>query len=278
MNQKDYYKTLGVGEDAGPGEIKKAYRNLAFRYHPDRNPGGEEMMKAINEAYAVLSNPVKKKEYDALRQAYGPFARDQFRQSHTDQDIFRGSDIGQVFEEFSKAFGFSRPEDIFSRNNFYGSRYRTFEFKDPGFSGSGFYFYGPMRKIYQDRLKTSPDQMRQLHPLLSVIIARILDFFTGLAARRLGLELPTRGKDLYDVIGIARKEAVAGGKVRYLYKKRGQPRDLLITVPPGIRDGQKIKLKGLGQEGKKGGEPGDLFLRAKIRTSFLERIKEFFKQ
>jgi len=64
-----------VGEIAGADEIKKAYRNLAFRYHPDRNAGSEEMMKTINEAYAVLSNPDKKNEYDSLRQQYGPSAR-----------------------------------------------------------------------------------------------------------------------------------------------------------------------------------------------------------
>jgi len=79
------------------------------------------MMKTINEAYAVLSNPDKKNEYDSLRQQYGPSARDQFRQHYTDQDIFRDSDISQVFEEFSKIFGFSSPQDIFSRNGFYGA-------------------------------------------------------------------------------------------------------------------------------------------------------------
>jgi curved DNA-binding protein len=109
MNQKDYYKVLGISESAGSEEIKKSFRNLAFRYHPDKSPGSEDMMKELNEAYAVLSNPAKRKDYDALRQRYGSFARDQFRQTYTDQDIFRDSDIGQVFEEFSKIFGFSRP-------------------------------------------------------------------------------------------------------------------------------------------------------------------------
>src|SRR5208283_3830539 len=101
MNPKDYYKDLGVLENSSTEEIKKAYRNLAFRFHPDRNPGKEEMMKVINEAYAVLSDTAKRREYDALRQTYGWFARDQFRQTHSERDIFRESDIGQIFEEFS---------------------------------------------------------------------------------------------------------------------------------------------------------------------------------
>ncbi len=222
MSQKDYYKILSVGENAGSGQIKKAYRNLAFKFHPDKNPGGEETMKEINEAYAVLSNPEKKREYDALRQTYGSFARDQFRQAYTDQDIFRGSDIGEVFAEFSKAFGFSRPEDIFSRNNFYGADYRTFEFKRPGFSGSGFFFYGPMSKVYGP----VPGQR---NTLFSILTGKVLNFLQKQAAKKLGLDLPERGKDLCDVIGIANKQALAGGKVPYVYRKQGNDRNLLIT-------------------------------------------------
>lgn len=279
MNQKDYYKILGVSEKSGSDEIKKAYRNLAFRYHPDRSTGNEEMMKEINEAYAVLSNPVKRNEYDTMRQRYGSFARDQFRQTYNDQDIFRDSDIGQIFEELSKMFGFSRPEDIFSRNNFYGPRYRTFEFKGDGGSARGFFFYGPMRAAYQEAMKASPDQTRQMvvggHPLLSIFMGKAVSLLQKLLAKKLGLELPESGRDLNDVIQITPKEASVGGKVRYRYDKRGNPRELLVTLPQGIRGGQKIKLKGLGEEGKRGGDPGALYLKVKIRTPFLERIKSF---
>ena len=282
MNQKDYYKILGTSESAGSDEIKKAYRNLAFRYHPDKSTGNEEMMKEINEAYAVLSNTVKRNEYDSLRQRYGSFARDRFRQTYNDQDIFRDSDIGQIFEELSKVFGFSRPEDIFSRTNFYGPRYRTFEFKGQGGSGRGFFFYGPMRAAYQEWMKTSPDHTRQAaegaHPLLSTFMGKVVSLLQKLVAKKLGLELPESGRDLHDVIQITPKEASVSGKVRYLYDKRGNPRDLLITLPRGIRDGQKIKLKGLGEEGKHGGKHGDLYLKVKIRTPFLEKIKSFFNK
>jgi curved DNA-binding protein len=136
MNQKDYYKILGVREDSSSEEIRKSYRKLAFQYHPDKNPGKEEMMKEINEAYAVLSDQRKRNEYDFLRQRYGSSAREQFRHSYTEQDIFRGSDIGHIFEELSRMFGFRSPEDIFTRSDFYGKQYRTFEFKGRDFQGA----------------------------------------------------------------------------------------------------------------------------------------------
>ncbi len=106
-------------------------------------------MKEINEAYAVLSNAEKRRDYDSLRQSFGSFARDRFRQTHTDEDIFRNSDINQIFEELSRIFGFSRPEDIFSRDTFYGRNYREFKFKGPGISGGGFFFFGPMGNAYR---------------------------------------------------------------------------------------------------------------------------------
>jgi DnaJ-class molecular chaperone len=282
MEQRDYYKVLGVGEIAGADEIKKAYRNLAFRYHPDRNAGSEEMMKTINEAYAVLSNPGKKIEYDSLRQQYGPSARDQFRQHYTDQDIFRDSDISQVFEEFSKIFGFSSPQDIFSRNGFYGPNYRTYEFKSPGGAGKGFFFYRPMRDAYQEGLKMPPDQTRQVagigQRMTASIGLKILALFQKMLAKRLGIELPERGRDLHDVVRITREEAAAGGKINYLYTKQDNPRNLLITLPQGIRDSQPIKLKALGEAGKNGGDSGDLYLKVKISRQFAEIIREFIRK
>jgi DnaJ-class molecular chaperone len=268
MNQKDYYKILGVAETAGADDIRKAYRNLAFRYHPDRNAGNEEMMKEINEAYAVLSNPSKRNDYDSLRQRYGSFARDQFRQTYADQDIFRDSDISQIFEELSKAFGFSRPEDLFSRANFYGPNYRTFQFKRPGFSGSAFFMYRPMRKAYQEQQKA--DRGRSLRTSMTL---KGLNLFQKMAAKKLGIDLPENGRDWHDTVTITPEQST-GGKVRYLYRKGAFLRELLIKIPPGTRDGRKIRLRGLGQEGKHGGAPGDLYLTVKVRTPFLQKIRK----
>jgi len=281
MNNKDYYKTLGISEDATAEEIKKTYRKLAFQYHPDRNPGNEEMMKEINEAYAVLSDPRKRREYDSYRQSYGSFARDRFRQAYTEQDIFRDSDISHIFEELSKVFGFSGPEDIFSRNTFYGTQYRTFEFRGPGFSGS-FFFFGPMSKVYQDMMKESLAQRGEApayrHSLFSRILLKGLEAFQRHVAKKYGLELPERGRDIQDKITIPPEVALAGGKVQYHYMKPGNSRDLMIKIPRGIKEGQRVKLRGMGRDGSHGGEPGDLYLKVKIRTSFLKKVKEFIRK
>lgn len=281
MNNKDYYTILGASENATAEEIKKTYRKLAFQYHPDRNPGSEEKMKEVNEAYAVLSDPGKRREYDSLRQNYGFFARDRFRQAYTEQDIFRHSDIDHIFEELSRAFGLSRPEDIFSRSTFYGKQYRNFEFRGPGFSGRGFFFFGPMPQAYRDMMKESSNRTGEVSAHRSSLSSRILmkglKAFQKHVAKKYGLELPERGKDIQDEIKITPDLVSAGGKVLYHYMKPGDSRDLMIKIPPGIKEGQRVRLKGMGGDGRHGGEAGDLYLKVKVHTSFLKKIKEFFK-
>jgi curved DNA-binding protein len=108
MAENDYYQILGVSRDAAADDIKKAYRKLAMKYHPDKAKGdkkqAEEKFKRISEAYAVLSNPEKKKEYDE-------FGSQAFRQKFSQEDIFRGFDFSDIFDTgvsdniFSRLFG-----------------------------------------------------------------------------------------------------------------------------------------------------------------------------
>ncbi|HLP60073.1 MAG TPA: J domain-containing protein [Candidatus Deferrimicrobium sp.] len=93
---EDYYKVLGVDKKATKEELKKAFRKLAMKYHPDKNKGdkqAEEKFKKINEAYAVLSNDEKRKQYDA-------FGAEGFSQRYTRDDIFKGFDFNTIFKEF----------------------------------------------------------------------------------------------------------------------------------------------------------------------------------
>ncbi len=97
----DYYKILGVEKKADAEEIKKAYRKLALKYHPDRNPNNpvaEEKFKNISEAYAVLSDPEKRKQYDN-------FGSDQFSQKFSREDIFRDFDINQILRDMGFGAG-----------------------------------------------------------------------------------------------------------------------------------------------------------------------------
>jgi DnaJ-class molecular chaperone len=108
MKEQDFYKILGLEHDADARQVKGAYRELAFKYHPDQNmgnPEAAEKMKQVNEAYAVLSDPSKRREYDMLLQQYGSTAYQQFRNNYSEQDIFSGSDINQLFEEMARSFG-----------------------------------------------------------------------------------------------------------------------------------------------------------------------------
>lgn len=109
MSVKDYYQVLGVTRDAGPDDIKKAYRRLAMQFHPDRNPGdkaAEERFKAINEAYAVLSDPEKRKQYDQ-------FGSEGFHRRYTQEDIFQGFDFQSVLRDFGLDLGGDLFESLF---------------------------------------------------------------------------------------------------------------------------------------------------------------------
>jgi len=104
---KDYYAVLGVTKGASPDEIKKAYRKLALKYHPDKNPGdkqAEEKFKELTEAYAVLSDTDKRKQYDQ-------FGESGFHQRYSQEDIFRNFNGRDIFREF----GFGGGDDIFSQ-------------------------------------------------------------------------------------------------------------------------------------------------------------------
>lgn len=96
MPEKDYYKILGIQKNASDDEVKKAYRKLAMKYHPDHTKGdksSEEKFKEISEAYAVLSDKEKRKQYDL----YGASG---FKQKYSQEDIFRNFDFSDIFREF----------------------------------------------------------------------------------------------------------------------------------------------------------------------------------
>jgi DnaJ-class molecular chaperone len=265
--EKDFYQILEVSKEAPPKEIKESYRKLAFQFHPDRNkenPAALERMKEINEAYAVLSDPEKRGVYDRVRERYGSSGYDRFRDRYSEEDIFRGSDINQIFEEMTRGFGFRGFEEIFKET--YGAGFRTFEFRRPGVWGRGFIFLGPGFR------RMGPTMPREPGAVLPGYGGK---FAATILKKMLGLKAPQQGKDLMDAITIDPRLAQEGGKMEYRHWRR--TRDLVITIPPAIREGQKIRLQGMGGEGKDGGNPGDLYLQVKFKKSWVQRIREFIK-
>ncbi len=267
MSQKDYYQILGIARDAGQQAVKDAYRKLAFQYHPDKNrgdPAANQKMKDINEAYAVLSDPAKRQEYDLMSSRYGTYAYDRFRQSHTTEDIFRGSDIDEIFEEFARMFGFRSSRDIFSES--YGPQYQRFQFYRTGRYGQG-YPFRPGRRAAPGGQYSSGPQVGM--PQLNGVTGKIIKFFLKNIA---GIQLPEQGEDLQDTIALAPELAHHGGELSYSCNSK----ILMVKIPAGIRDGQRIRLKGMGAPGKAGGEPGDLYLVVKTKKSLVRKLKDFF--
>lgn len=124
---QDYYKTLGVDKTATAADIKKAYRKLALKYHPDKTKGDkdlEDKFKATSEAYAVLSDPEKRKQYDTYGSA-------DFQQRFSQEDIFRNFDLGDILKEFGFGGGGG-----FNRSGGFSSGFRQGGAKT-SFSGMG---------------------------------------------------------------------------------------------------------------------------------------------
>jgi DnaJ-class molecular chaperone len=261
MTQQDYYQTLGVDQKADAKKIKAVYRDLAFKYHPDRNeknPSSAEKMKQINEAYAVLSDTQKRRQYDAMRNQFGDNAYGQFRSAYSEQDIFNGSDVHHIFEEMARSFGLRGVDAIFS--DFYGSGYRRFEFKQHGLHGKGFIYRGGFGKRRGKAVAGDPP------PGIGRLASHLFQKVTGLS-------LPQAGGDIHDTIYLHPDFARSGGPYPYHHHRRSKK--LVVNIPANTREGQQIRLSQMGAAGKGGGPNGDLYLKVKLKKSLIEKAKDF---
>ncbi len=266
MATQDYYQILGVAKDAETKTIKEAYRELALKHHPDRNredPNAIDRMKAVNEAYAVLSHPDKRREYDTLQQRLGTSAHREFRQHYTEQDIFSGSDIYRIFEELARMHGFRGSDDVL--RDFYGPGYRSFSGRRGGVHFKGFVYTGRGPGRGGARRRAIPRGRRGMGRLTRLMMERLT-----------GVTLPEAGADAEEVIRLAPEKAREGGP--FAYEDRQRQKKLVVRIPPGVRAGQRIRLAGLGRPGRGGGPPGDLYLRVEIAKPFLSRLRDRLKQ
>jgi molecular chaperone DnaJ len=222
--EKDFYAILGVPQDADQAAIKKAYRKLARKHHPDQNAGdasSEKRFKDIGEANAVLSDPKQREEYDAIRQMAHGGAR------------FRAGGPGGNggFEDVFSAFGGGGD----------GQRVR-FSTGGPGGAGAG-----------QPDLDDLLAQMFGGAAAGGARGARGADPFSGFQAPR----GPRAGADVQARTTLSFRDAVEGATVTL---QTVEGRRITTKVPAGVKDGQKIRLRGKGGEGDPGAPKGDLIL------------------
>lgn len=223
---EDYYKLLGVAKNASKDEIKKAFRKLAMKYHPDKTKGdknAEEKFKKINEAYAVLSNDEKRKQYDM-------FGAEGFSKRFSQEDIFRGFDLGSIFKEFG--FG----------------------------NGGGFSsFFGGGRNAGGRRGRGGGDPFSQ----------GFQNPFGGFGNRG-GFSQGGPGGHHHapqaaeTELRIDLAEAVSGAKKRISLDTGSGIETLDVAIPKGIDDGQKLRLKGKGPMDPMSGQRGDLHVKISI--------------
>ena len=253
--RQDYYSILGVSEQASHEEIRHAFRKLAMKYHPDKNLGNEkwagEKFKEINEAYAVLGDEMKRQEYDRMRQAgfagYGAqyaggryYSQEQvFADAFTNPYLFQ--ELARMFQEAGLRF-----DEKFVDNLFFGGR---------GFS---FTFSGQPSE--RDR-STATSEYRP--PLLLRLFGKVIRFTLK---RMLGvqeLSWQSKGEDLYHEIYLSQEEAASGVDKKIKYMRGKEKKKLIVKVPPGVTQGTKVRLRGMGLEGA---TPGDLFITVKIKS------------
>ena len=260
MQQTDYYSILDIPKSADKKAVRDAYRKLALIYHPDRNQNNAdtaEKMKAVNEAYAVLSDPEKRRQYDAMQNSHGAGAHSQFRQTYSDEEIFQGTDIHAVFEELAKDFGFRGGDAIFKE--FYGGAWKTFVVSRPGFAMKGSFFsFGGGEKKSERKLVGGG---------AASLLGRLFASGSGSGPT------PKRGEDLVEEIRIDVQLATQGGPLAYFHKEKGKK--LVVKIPSGVREGQKIRLNAMGKEGQGGAPAGNLYLKVAFKRGFFGKLSHF---
>ncbi len=277
MANRDYYELLGVKKDSTPEEIKKAYRKLAVKYHPDKNPGdkqAEERFKEISEAYAVLCDTEKRKQYDQ-------FGSDGFHQKFSQEDIFRGADVNDLFRDMG--FG---GNDVFSR--IFGAK--------GGRSGFSSFRQGPrkgedlamevhvtLREAAMGGEKRVGFQHAGQREELSIKIPAGIEDGAQLRLKGKGSQGTNGGPggDLFLTIKVGRDveftregdDLVVERQIQFSEAALGTSLDVptldtpkRIKVPAGVQSGTKIRLKGCGVPHRGGTGKGDLYVKIEVKV------------
>ncbi len=266
---KDYYKSLEVSQGASQDEIKKAFKRLAKKYHPDINKGvhnAEEKFKEISEAYEVLGNDKKRQEYDAARLGRGSFNFEGFSKDGPFGDFFSSgaTNGGDIFSEILKSFNFggsggksgSSPfggfESFFSRGGHGHSQQASATLKVP-----------LLTALAGGKVQVSglPGGTQTIDIPAGSSNGSIFRVNTSGGAYNLKLEIEdehpfkVKGHNIETTICVNLAQAVLGSKIKL---KDPRSQDFILTVPPGSQHGDTLRLRGLGLPG------GDLLVKIEV--------------
>lgn len=305
---KDYYKTLGVNESASRDEIKRAFRKLAKKYHPDRNNGdrtAEQKFKEVSEAYETLSDEKKRSEYDTLRK-YGAFAG----AGHSSgTGGFGGGDFAQFFRQGGangRAFTF--------RMYGFGAQGGLDEILSSIFSVSPFGEPSACRRTTA-RVGRAPDIEAELSiSFMEAINGASRVITLGNSGKKLRVRFPKgivdgekirlagqghagyngsrngdliitvrvmpdqnferKGNDVYTSVTVSFVDAIRGAKA----KVKTLTKDIMLTIPPGTQPGTRMRLKGQGLA--VGGSHGDLYVEIKVEIpkTLTEKQRELLEE
>ncbi len=256
---KNYYDILGVPEHAGQEDIRKAFRKLAFQHHPDRNRGrekeAEQRFKEIKEAYGVLGDNRKRQEYDFARKS--PLAGAGYNTGgfqYSQQDIFRDTFSNQAtFDDLSRMFaqaGLRFDQDFLNRV-FFSSGGTNFRVYYTHF-GSQPYTQAQTKTTYKPGF---------FDRMLSKVAAKVGAY----ALKKLfGIRSPPKDSlDQHHEFQLSRSEAVSGGEKEITYQRGNQTKRLMVKIPKGVKEGTRIRLKGMGHV--QGNKSGDLYLHVRLK-------------
>lgn len=301
MEFKDYYKTLGVEKGATEAELKKAYRKLAVKYHPDKNPGdkaAEEKFKEINEAYEVLGDPEKRKKYDRLGENWKNYEQHGGRAQ--DYDWGQWGSGGQTYSYQGNA------EDMFGGEGGFSDFFEQLFGRSFGGGGSkrqqratrGQDISATMEVSLEDAYAGGTKQVNVNGSRLNIKLKPGL--YEGQVIRLKGKGVPGRngaesgdllitihlaphpqfelkGQDVYADVPVDLYTAVLGGKITV----QGLGGPLNMNIPAGTDSGRIFRLKGMGMPSfNNASQPGDLYLTAMIHIPqhLSEQEKELFTQ